>query len=132
MSTIESLLETAENSGPGVKQTALIGFSQGACLAVEFAARHPSRYGALAGLAGGLIGPPGKEFSYSGSLADTPVFLGCGDPDPHIPRTRVEETAEVLESLGARVEAQFYPGIGHTVNDNEIEHVRNLLRSMST
>src|SRR5207302_1826529 len=77
------------------------GFSQGACLTLEVAARHPRRYGAILGLSGGLIGPPGTPRNYTGSFAGTPVFLGCSDPDPHIPFARVQETRDVLKSLAA-------------------------------
>jgi predicted esterase len=105
----------------------LLGFSQGACLALEFAARNARRYGGIAGLSGGLIGPDGTPRNYAGSLADTPVFLGCSDIDPHIPMERVEHTAEVLTSLGANVTTRLYPGMGHTVNDDEIAHVQRMM-----
>lgn len=131
METLENLLERVEHSGIGVERTALIGFSQGACLSLEFAARHPRRYGAIAGLAGGLIGPPGTLMDYGGSLEGTPVFLGCGDPDPHIPRLRVEETAATLRGMNARVEVRFYNGLGHAVNDKEVGIVRGMLSELT-
>lgn len=106
---------------------ALLGFSQGACLALEYAARHPQRYAAVIGLSGGLIGPPGTPRDYPGSLDASPVFLGCSNVDPHIPVERVHETAAVFRALGAAVDERVYPGMGHVVNDEEIEVVRELL-----
>jgi predicted esterase len=94
---------------------------------LEFVARHATRYGGVAGLSGGLIGPPGTPRDYEGSLDGTPVFLGCSDVDPHIPAERVEETASVLEQMGADVTKRIYPGMGHTVNDDEISEVRRLV-----
>jgi predicted esterase len=108
----------------------LLGFSQGACLATEFLARNARRWGGLAALSGGLIGPPGTPRAYPGTLDGTPAFLGCGDPDPHIPRKRVEESGEVLASLGAKTDVRIYPGLGHAVNDEEIEAVRALLANL--
>ena len=104
------------------------GFSQGACLATEYAARHPKRYGGIVGLSGGLIGPEGTDFDYEGILDGTPVFLGCSDQDPYIPVERVDETAEVFRYLSAKVTKRIYGGMAHTTNDDEIEHVRSLLK----
>jgi predicted esterase len=105
----------------------LMGFSQGACLTLEFVARHAQRYACVAGLSGGLIGPPGTPRTYSGSLAGTPIFLGCSDVDAHIPIERVHETTRVLRGLGAIVDERIYPGMGHTVNMDELEAVRALV-----
>jgi predicted esterase len=115
--------------GIPAERVAFLGFSQGACLATEFVARHPRRYAAVLGLSGGLIGPPGTPRNYRGSLAGTPVFLGSGDPDPHVPFGRVEETRAVLARMGAGVELRRYPGLGHSINDDEIDACRDLLRS---
>jgi predicted esterase len=112
-----------------IGRIALIGFSQGACLSLEFAARHPRRYKAVIGLSGGLIGPPGTPRDASGSLDGAPVFLGCSDIDPHIPLARVRETAEVFRRIGAAVDERIYPRMGHTVNEDEIAAVRALLLS---
>jgi predicted esterase len=108
---------------------ALIGFSQGACLSLEFAARHPQRYAAVVGLSGGLIGPPGTPRDYPGSFDGAPVFLGCSDIDPHIPLARVQESAEVFRRMGASVDERIYPGMGHTVSEDEIGAVTRLLLS---
>jgi predicted esterase len=105
----------------------LLGFSQGACLASEYAARNATRYGGVIVLSGGLIGPPGTPRNYPGSFDGTPVFLGCSDIDPHIPKDRVEESAAVFERMGAEVTARLYPGMGHDVSDDEIAVTRNIM-----
>lgn len=110
-------------------RVALLGFSQGACLALEFAARHAQRYAALIGLSGGLIGPPGSPRDYQGTFNATPVLLGCSDIDPHIPVERVHESADVFRRLGASVDERIYPGMGHTVNADELKAVKDLLIS---
>ena len=113
------------------ERVALIGFSQGGCLALEYAARNATRYGALAGLSAGLIGPPGTPRDYPGSLAGTPAFLGCSDVDGHIPLARVHETRDVLGRMGAEVDERIYPGMGHTVNADEIAKVAQMLKAIS-
>ena len=124
---IESLLGRLNDEGISPDRTALMGFSQGACLAQEFAARHARRYHAIVGLSGGLIGPPGTPRDYGGSLDGTPVFLGCSDIDPHIPLERVHESALVFKHMGAEVDERIYPRMGHTVNEDEVRAVQALL-----
>jgi phospholipase/carboxylesterase len=121
-----------ETDGPGLERTILLGFSQGACLTLEFAARNARRYGGIAGLTGGLIGPQGTPRDYEGSFSETPVFLGCSDTDPHIPRWRVEETSEVLSRMGARVTTRIYPGMGHTINRDEVDAVRQMVQGITS
>lgn len=127
---IDDLITQIEKAGIPKANILLLGFSQGACLATEYAARHAGKYGGIIGLSGGLIGPDGTPRDYKGSLEQTPVFLGCSDVDAHIPLQRVNETAEVFESMGANVTKRIYEGMGHTVNEDEIEFVRNLLREI--
>ena len=105
----------------------IVGFSQGACLAADFVARNPRRYGGVGVLSGGLIGEVINPADYSGSLADTPVFVGCSDIDGHIPVERVKLTSMVLGSLGAALTERIYPGMGHSVNDNEIEALQGIM-----
>jgi predicted esterase len=131
---LDSALEKLESLVGGLiaqnvpaNRIVVLGFSQGACLASEFAARHPRRYGAIVALTGGLIGPPGTPRNYAGSLAGTPVFLGSGDPDPHVPFERVEETEQVLAGMGASVDIRRYPGMPHTINQDELDAVRTLI-----
>lgn len=116
--------------GIPAERTVLLGFSQGACLTLEFAARQARRYGGVIALSGGLIGPPGTPRDYPGSLGGTPVFLGCSDRDPHVPRERVAESAAVFTRLGAAVTERIYPGLGHTVNADELEHARAILAGL--
>jgi len=110
------------------QNVAIVGFSQGACLATEFVVRNATRYGGLVAFTGGLIGPPGAKFVYSGELSGTPCFLGAGDRDPHVPWKRVEESAAVLSDLGAAVTLRRYPGLPHTINQDEIDHAKIILR----
>src|ERR1700682_2006439 len=105
----------------------LLGFSQGACLTLEYAARHARRYGAIVGLSGALIGPPGTPRAYGGSLESTPVLLSSSDPDPYVPADLVREAAEILKGLGGDVQVRIYPNMGHTINAAEIDDTRKLM-----
>jgi phospholipase/carboxylesterase len=107
-----------------------VGFSQGACLALEFAARNARRYGGIAGLSGALIGPDDTPRTYPGSLAGTPVFLGCSDVDFHVPKVRVDQTASVLKRLGGQVTERLYPNMGHSINQDEVDFVGGMMRSL--
>lgn len=125
---VGALVEELGEAGLGAERVILLGFSQGACLASEFVQRNPRRYGGLAALSGGLIGPEGTSWdTAAGSLDGTPAFLGCSDRDPHIPRERVEESARILETMGADVEVRIYEEMGHTVNRDEIERVQEMI-----
>jgi len=126
------LVERLGAEGIPPERTVLLGFSQGACLSLEYAARNARRFGGIVGLSGGLIGPPETPRDYPGSFDGTPVFLGCSDRDPHIPLQRVKETTEVLTRMGASVTERIYPAMGHTVNEDELEHVRSLLAGLPT
>ncbi|SEI89822.1 glyoxalase family protein [Deinococcus reticulitermitis] len=128
---IDDLLNELEAQGIPREHVVLGGFSQGACLALEYVARHARRYGAVFGFSGGLIGPDGTPRDYAGSLEGTPVFLGCSDQDAHIPLARVEESAEVLARLGAQVDKRIYPGMGHTINADEIAAVQALMQALA-
>ncbi len=124
---IERLIDDVTRQGIQPERIVLMGFSQGACLSLEFAARHPRQYAAIAGFSGGVIGPPGTPRDYAGTFDRTPVFLGCSDVDPHIPLERVHETAAVFRRMGASVDERIYPGMGHTVANDELEAVDALL-----
>lgn len=116
--------------GVPVAQTILLGFSQGACLALEYAVRNGRRYGGLAGLSGGLIGPEEQERPVRGDLAGTPVFLGCSDTDPYIQLEHVHYTARVLKDLGGQVTERIYPALGHQVNQDEIQWIQGWVQQL--
>jgi phospholipase/carboxylesterase len=128
LQVIDDLIKHVIASGVPVERLALLGFSQGACLALEYAARHAQCYGAIVGLSGGLIGPEIVPQRYAGSFDGTPIFLGCSDVDFHIPLDRVHETTRVLRQLGGSVTERIYPGMDHTVNQDEIGFVNDLLQ----
>jgi predicted esterase len=129
LEVLGGLLERVEARVPA-ERVVLLGFSQGACLTLEFAARHARRFGAVVGLSGGLIGPDGTPRDYPGEFAGTPVFLGCSDVDPHIRKDRVLEAGEVFSRMGAALTLRLYPGMAHTVSAEEIDTVRDLLASI--
>lgn len=130
LARLGAVLAHVEAAGLPPQRVMLLGFSQGACLALEYAARHARRYGGLVGLSGGLIGPDGAPRDYAGSLDGTPIFLGCSDVDFHIPKERVIESADVLRRLGGAVDARLYPGMGHTINEDELEAVRQMMAAL--
>lgn len=132
LNTLARIVDELDRQGVPRERIVLLGFSQGACLALEFAARNARRYGGVIGLSGGLIGPEATPRNYSGSLTGTPVFLGCSDVDAHIPLWRVHESAEVLRKLGGEVTENIYPGMGHSIVQDEIEHVQKILRGISS
>ena len=126
---ISGLIDSLGKDGIEAGRVGLGGFSQGACVSLEYAARHARRYAAVIGLSGGLIGPPGTSRNYKGSFDETPIFLGCSDVDPHIPLDRVRESADVFRRMHASVDERIYKGMGHTVNGDEVEAVRGILNS---
>jgi phospholipase/carboxylesterase len=128
LGVVAAAFDHLAREGFAPERVALVGFSQGGCLALEYAARNAKRYGAVAGLSAGLIGPPGTPRDYKGSLAGTPVFLGCSDVDGHVPLARVHESRDVLGTLGAQVDERIYPRMGHTVNEDEVAAVAALLK----
>jgi predicted esterase len=129
LEVLEGLLARVEVSVPA-ERVILLGFSQGACLTLEFAARHARRYGGVVGFSGGLVGPDGTPRDYQGSFDGTPAFLGCSDIDPHIQKHRVIEASEVFKRMGADVTMRLYPGMGHTVNQDELEAARKIVEAV--
>jgi predicted esterase len=114
----------------GTDKVAIGGFSQGGCIALEFALRNPAKYGAIMGLSAGIIGPPGTVWNTHGNLDGTPVFLGCSDVDSHIPLARVHESKHALQRLGADVTERIYPGMAHMINDDEIDYIKGLISNL--
>lgn len=127
LQTLAELVNTIVEGGIPAERIVLGGFSQGACLAAEFTARHARRYGGLLLFSGGVIGPPGTPRDYPGSLDGTPVFLGCSDIDFHIPLARVQETADLFRAMGGQVTAKIYPGMGHTIIQDELDEAMPVL-----
>lgn len=128
---IHDQITVVEETGIPLDKIILLGFSQGACLTTEFAARHPRRYGGIVGFSGGLIGQHIDPKNYSGSMEQTPIFLGCSDQDPHIPQERVDETEQVFRQLNGDVTKRIYEGMGHTVIQDEIDFVNELLNNIN-
>ena len=131
LSAIADVMATVSDAGIPLSRTMLLGFSQGACLSLEYAARNASRYGGIACLSGGLIGPDGTLRNYPGDFGSTPAFLGCSDIDGHIPALRVTESAAVLRHMGAKVTMKLYPGMGHLVNEDEIANVNAMMEELA-
>lgn len=130
LAAIEDVITHVVQAGIPRDKIMLLGFSQGACLSLEFAARHAARYGGIACLSGGLIGPDGTPRDYPGRFDGTPVFMGCSDVDFHIPALRVSESAAIIKRMGADVTMKLYPGMGHLVNEDEIAHVNALMKEV--
>jgi phospholipase/carboxylesterase len=126
---VTRVVERVETTVPA-QRIMLLGFSQGACLVLEWAARHARRYGAIIGLSGGLIGPDGTPRDYPGSFDQTPAFFGCSDIDPYIPMPRVVEAGDVFKGMGADVSVRFYPGMGHVVGLEELATIRDLMEAV--
>jgi phospholipase/carboxylesterase len=132
LTLIDRIVASLIAKGIPQERVMLLGFSQGACLALEFAVRHPARYGGIIAFSGGLIGPPGTVWDErAGAFDGTPVFLGCSDVDPHIPKARVDESAGVFARMGAEVTERIYPRMGHLVNDDEIAFARTMMDGLA-
>lgn len=126
---LDDAVGRAVDAGVPHERIVLGGFSQGACLATEYVARNPRRYGGVIAFSGGLIGEELAE-EYPGDLAGTPVFLGCSDVDPHIPEERVVATRDALDSMGADVDMRLYEGMGHTVSQDEVSAAREIMADL--
>jgi len=130
LARLHALVHDVTALGVPLSRIVLGGFSQGACLSCEYVWQHPARFGGLVAFSGGVIGPPGTTWAppSADALASVPVFLGCSDIDSHVPKWRVQESAVVLRAMGADVDLQLYPGMGHLVSDDEIARGRAVLR----
>ncbi|HEU5217207.1 MAG TPA: dienelactone hydrolase family protein [Gemmatimonadales bacterium] len=130
LAAIHRLVNDVEGTGIPKSRIFLLGFSQGACLTSTYAVSHPARYGGVIIFTGGLIGPPGTRWDPVGAFGGTPVFLGSSDVDPHVPASRVHQSAEVFRQMGAEVTERIYPGMGHLVNEDEIAFTQSLMRGI--
>jgi predicted esterase len=131
LAKIEGAVSGLAKHGIDPANIVLLGFSQGACLAAEYAARHARRWGAVVALTGGLIGDRLFPENHSGDLEGTPIFLGCSDVDPHVPLWRVDESEDVFRRMGAEVEKRIYPGMPHTVNRDELDWVAGAMQQLA-
>jgi phospholipase/carboxylesterase len=127
---VEGLIQNCVAAGIQRSRVAVCGFSQGACLATESVARHPAHYGALIAFTGGLVGPSDLELQHDGSLTGMRALFSSGDPDPHVPWSRVEASARELERMGAQVELLRHAGRPHTIVNNELDVARPLILSL--
>ncbi len=129
LQAIQDIINSVSEHRISTDRIFILGFSQGACLASEFMAKHPQKYAGLFALSGGLIGDEIHAESFSGDLKQTPVFFGCSDIDPHIPKERVHESEQIFEKLNADVTKKLYEGMGHMVNEDEIKEIQRILNS---
>lgn len=127
---IDGLVDQITKAGISPAQIMFLGFSQGACLASEYVARHQQRFGGLVVFSGGLIGADEELVGYDSALAGTPVFLGCSDVDDHIPQDRVQDSANLFEAMGAKLRLEIYPGMGHTINSEEVEITNEMMGNL--
>jgi predicted esterase len=130
LALVNRVMERIAAANIAPERVVLLGFSQGASVALEYAVRNARRYGGIVALSGALLGPEGTPRDYEGSLAGTPLFLGHGDSDPNLPKRRVDETATVFERLGAVVTKKMYPGLGHAMSPDEIGVARVMLEAI--
>jgi phospholipase/carboxylesterase len=127
LAKVAAVVKLAVGAGVSLEHIFVCGFSQGACLSTEFIARNPARYGGLVAFTGGLIGPPDADLHHEGDLAGMPALFSSGDPDPHVPWSRVLASAKEFSAMGAEVQTQRYAGRPHTVLPQEIKAARELI-----
>ncbi|MDX1700759.1 MAG: dienelactone hydrolase family protein [Melioribacteraceae bacterium] len=127
LALIDSIIYSLNDSGISTDNIFLLGFSQGACLILDYAARNPKKYAGIFALSGGLIGEKLNWNDYSGNLEKTPVFLGCSDNDFHIPEERVHESGKIFNELSSDVTIKIYNNMGHTISYAEIEEMNTII-----
>ena len=127
ISLIEDITDDITAKGIDYNHIFFLGFSQGACLTLEYVTRNAKRYGGVVAFTGGLIGDRIYEQNYTGDFGSTPVFIGTSDPDPHVPVQRVHDSVKILKEMNAQVTEKIYKNMGHTINEDEIEIVNNLI-----
>lgn len=127
LNLLQQCVDTAKQAGVEEHRIFFLGFSQGACLTLEFAARHARPWGGVIAFTGGLIGETLNTAHYKGDFGDCPIYIGASDPDPHVPAERVKETEQVLRGMNARVEAEIFKNMGHTISPAEIKKAAIIL-----
>ena len=128
LSGVHELIDNLRGLRFGYEDIYFLGFSQGACLSLEYTARHARRYGGVIAFTGGLLGDTVDVSNYEGDFDGTPIFIGSSDHDPHVPEERIDESEVILKQMGASVTKKIYPNLGHTINDDEITNANNFLR----
>ena len=127
LTLIEIIVKSLNDNGINSDKIYFLGFSQGACLAVDYVARYPDKFGGVFALSGALIGQELNKQDYSGDLKNTPIFFGCSENDFHIPEERIHESAEIFKKLNAGVTTRIYPNLGHTINHDEIKFINHII-----
>jgi phospholipase/carboxylesterase len=127
LASVAQAVAEAARHGIGPENLYFLGFSQGACLTLDYVARHAKRYGGVVAFTGGLIGDRVRPENYGGDFAGTPIFIGTSDPDFHVPVERVRASTALLTGLGAAVTEQVYPNMGHTISQAEIDLANSLV-----
>lgn len=127
LDVVKELVEQIKDQGVSTDRIYFLGFSQGACLTLEYVARNPQKFGGVAAFTGGLIGEQIDQDSYSGDLEGTPIFIGSGKPDAHVPVERVQRTGEILNKLNASVRVEIYENRPHTISQEEIQQANKLI-----
>lgn len=122
---VHKTIQRAIDKGFSTEQIYILGFSQGACLTLEYATRHAQRYGGVISFTGGLVGDKIYHEHYAGDFKGTPVFIGNSDKDPHVPVARSEQSKQLMETMGAKVTLKVYPNMPHTINEDEVNFVNN-------
>ncbi len=120
LEAVDETVKHAESAGFKRKNIYFLGFSQGACLTLEYVTRHATQWGGAVAFTGGLIGDRIYEENYKGDFGNTPVFIGTSDPDPHVPVERVLSTTAILRKMNASVMEKIYPFMGHTISGEEL------------
>jgi phospholipase/carboxylesterase len=124
---VRQIVDELLSKGVTTENIYFTGFSQGACLTLEFVTRNADKYGGIAAFTGGLIGDKIYNENYKGDFQNTPVFVGTSDPDPHIPVERIYATTNILKRMNAAVTEKIYTNMGHTINQDEIDQVNKLI-----
>lgn len=127
LKVLKEVVDDVTKQGIATENIYFLGFSQGACLTLEFVARNATKYGGVAAFTGGLIGDKINRSNYSGNFNGTPIFIGTGNPDPHVPVERVKESASILEEMNASVHVEVYENRPHTISKDEIDWANRLL-----
>ena len=127
LSLLKELVADVNNQGIALENIYFLGFSQGACLMLEFVARNATKFGGVAAFTGGLIGDKINTENYKGDFAGTPIFIGTSSPDPHVPVERVNATTNILKQMNAAITEKVYANMGHTINEDEISNANNLI-----